>query len=346
MSRIISAILGQPEPAVTKTVGQLEDKNGYPSHDVRHLAQNIQKTRQKLSDLGLDPDDTTGEELYHALLVRFEQDSRQFDLQNGTDKLDFVSKAARAIQLVAQNIDMPQRWVLKSSITKQLLRQHPPKRLMKQLNYRSVESLLKRENIKEVYLAASFIESATWCKQFAGLVSKQNSAAFEPGDINICYLDQSKWGADTDKTVSYSDDVGLLALLESGHSQHMPLLSLTVLLIDALAGFKSVNLSKEVAHLSQSLSWWSDMDGLIANLNAEHVSLNIKDVSLNHDHSYGFADRVLDSSRQSFWHELLQRYDNQLAIEEDSLSDLKDQIFSFKAPLNQPAFEYEYSEDV
>jgi hypothetical protein len=61
MSRKISMLLDQPEPMVNKLLSELEDKNGYPSHDARHIAENSQKVRLKIVALGLDPEDTTGE---------------------------------------------------------------------------------------------------------------------------------------------------------------------------------------------------------------------------------------------------------------------------------------------
>src|SRR6266404_4594616 len=105
MNKIISAILGQSEPAVAKAIAKLEAKNGYPSHDVRHLAENIQKTRLKLTELGLDPDDTTGEELYHALLVRFNQDSQKFDKQFSLVNPNDNGSASLAVRLVLNNFE-------------------------------------------------------------------------------------------------------------------------------------------------------------------------------------------------------------------------------------------------
>jgi ribosome assembly protein YihI (activator of Der GTPase) len=76
----IARILGEDEDRVATLVNALEEKNGFPSHDVRYLAENVQKIHSKITDLGLDPDDTTGEELFHALLVKFEKDSNVFDV--------------------------------------------------------------------------------------------------------------------------------------------------------------------------------------------------------------------------------------------------------------------------
>lgn len=333
MSKAISRLLDQPEHLVSKLLTKLEDKNGYPSHDARHLAENIQSVRRKIGELNLDPNDTTAEELYQALLSKFETDSRSFEARYHLDSNSFEARADQAVRLVSSNIQMPQRWALKSPAAKNLLRRQVPRRLMKQLGYRSLDSLLKRENLCEIYSALSFIESAAWHKELNRLVSKLDSTAFELRPLSLIYLPRAKWGDSVqDQAVIYSDHTGNLALSETD----APLLSMSVLLINSLSNFNDLNLSDEVSRLSPDLAWWSDMDGLICSLNDEQVSLNIKDLS----HKHSFTERSLDNSRRSFWQQLLARYDNQLEIQEDLALDLKDYLINLSTPINQPAFEY------
>ncbi|MBX4201403.1 hypothetical protein KW803_00705 [Candidatus Saccharibacteria bacterium] len=341
MSKVIAAILGQSEQLVSKTIGRLEDKNGYPSHDVRHLADNIQKTRVKVAELGLDPNDTTGEELYQALLIKFHKDSRQFDTEQRMEANDFESKAARAVQIISDNFEMPERWSLKTSVAKDLLRQNPPKRIMKQLNYRSIESMVKREELSSIFVAASLLESASWQKQIAKHISKQDSAKLIPKRLDLIALSFKKWGQlETNQPVIHNDDIGVIALAETHQAPEMPLLSMVIALTEVLSSFGQLNQSKVISKLSPALAWWSDMDSLISNYGDEHVSLNINDVNYCKLNSNDYSQRVLDNSRDSFWRGLIERYDNQLAIDEDVLSGLKNQLIGFKAPRNQPAFEY------
>jgi hypothetical protein len=346
MSKILGSILDQPERSVKKLINKLEAKNGYPSHDVRHLAENIQKTRLKIAGLGLDPDDTTGQELHHALLVKFQKGARAFDAQNNLSSRDFNSKATTAIELVTKNIDLPERWALKSGAIKNLLRQHPPKRLMKRLNYRSLESMLKRESLCELLLASQAAESPSWQKELARAISKLDSSSFELRTVSIKSLSRAKWGALDSPSLIYDEHTGSLGLIESSQPPDMPLLSMVVRIVEELGRFKQLDLSSAVAKLSPTLAWWSDTGGLIANLDSEQVSLSINDVSRNALEPLAYERRSLDGSRRSFWQKLLQRYDNQLEIEEDLLAGLKDQVVSFKAPINQPVFEYEYVEDL
>jgi hypothetical protein len=340
MSKVLASILDQPEHVVKKIVAKLEDKNGYPSHDVRHLAENIQKTRTKIAELGLDPDDTTGEELYHRLLVKFQADSQQFDAQNNITSQDFSAKAAKAVELITKNLNLPNRWGLKTNAAKNLLRKQPPKKLMKQLKYRSLESLVKRESLSELYLAAPSVESKNWQKEQLKLLSKLDSSAFELRSVCIKYLPQAKWGLTNDVILTYDDNLGAFGLVESGDNPELPLLSMVVTLVEALSDLGHTNLSSKIIKLSPTLAWWSDMDGLVASLNSGNVSLSLSDVSYNAADGLSYDNRVLDSSRRLFWKNLVRRYDNQLEIEEDLLSGLKDTAISLKLPVNQPAFEY------
>jgi len=337
MSRHISSLLGQPERLIKQKLAKLEDKNGYPSHDARHLADNIQAVRLKLSELGLDPDDTTAEELYHALLVRFEKDCLAFDIENNFHSVDFVQKAEKAIELIQKDIVLPQRWVLKSTAAKNLLRLHPPKKLMKQLSYRSVESMIKRENVAYLFIAANRIESAAWQNGLHQLVSRQDTTAFEVRQIALCQLEAD---GDALAPLVYNDDIGALAIVHSKTTDSMRLLGLTVLLTDFMS---SLSNSEVLQSRSESvvLKWWQEMDGLIFGLDQNHVSLNIKDASLNHARQNDFSGRVSAAGQAHFWKSLVSRYENQLAAaEEDILSDLSARVMAAKIPIRQPAFEF------
>jgi len=334
MSKAIASLLDQPERVIKRAIMKLEDKNGYPSHDVRHLAENVQKIRLKISQLGLDPDDTTAQELYHALIVKFEQDCQAFDIENNFHALDFQSKAAKAAELIT-DMDLPQRWVLKSTAAKNLIRQQPPKKLMKLLSYRSVESMLKRENIGKLVIAANRAESSAWQKEFSRKVSKQDSTAFEMRTISISSLRRLP-GITDGAPMVYNDDVGVLAVAQNDITDKMRLLGLTILLAEFMMSLSGSNALTK----SEVLAWWQDMDGLISNLGGQNVSLNIKDTSLNHAHQHGFTGRILSAGQSYFWKNLLSRYENQLEIEEDKLTYLTNQIAMIKAPIRQPAFEY------
>ena len=335
MSKALSNLLEHPEKTLTKLVSQLEDKNGYPSHDVRATADNIQKLHKKVSELGLDPNDTTGPELYHALLLKFENDARRFDEHFGLHLAGYDEKIQKAVELVSKNTQLPERWVLKSTAAKKLLKQHPPKKVMKQLRYKSVESLIKRESTAEIYLAAEVLESATWNTAHFKLASQLDTTSFERRPLRLQAL-SSRWGNwESDDLYVASSDYGILGILPADETQAMSLLALVVLLLDE-AGAKV----SDAAKLSPAAAWWSETDAIVASLGGEPVSLNLKDVALNHAYSSELGEHQRSAGQRSFWRELITRYENQIPAAEDILPKLESPILNIKAPLNQPAFEY------
>ena len=68
MSNFLTDLLGATEPLFSLSVKQLESASGRPGADVRLIAEIIGKVQLKTKELTLDAADTTGEELYHALI--------------------------------------------------------------------------------------------------------------------------------------------------------------------------------------------------------------------------------------------------------------------------------------
>src|SRR5258708_3475023 len=83
MSNFLAELLGATEPLFSLSVKQLEEASVRPGADVRLLAEIVGKVRLKTKELGLDPDDTTGEELYHALINRIKKDDKHLVEQIG-----------------------------------------------------------------------------------------------------------------------------------------------------------------------------------------------------------------------------------------------------------------------
>lgn len=347
MSRRIAKLLGEPEADVLKLLSGLEDKNGLPSHDVRHIAQIHQQVRAKLADLNLDPDDTTAQELYHALVCKFEADSQEFDAAHNISNDDFDSKTAAAAKLLKDSGRLPNLWALKNKAAKELLAVHAPKQVMKYLGYRSAASLLKREDISEIYIAAQQLECASWQKQQARLISKLEPTAFELREANVISLDYDRWSeAPSVDDVVVCDEIGSLAVWPSERTGQLPLLSISLLLIESLQQYGAAKLAaKDVFPSDSVMAWWSDMDHLVVDLNGGPVSLNIHDVAGGWLEGSDFANRQLKKGRNNYWQQLIEKYENKDEIEalfDDTVIQRVRQL-KFRAP--EPAFEYDFAED-
>ncbi len=194
MTRFLSEALGAVEPVFSRSIQQLEQAAGRPGTDIRLTADIIRRTRDKISELGLDPDDTTGPELYRALQERLRRDER---IARGalflTEEAKPEDVVSRAVQFLKRNEKSQGAFVLKASAAKRLLKKKPPKAAMKRLGYRSVDSMLKHESAAEVYAAALMVETNSWHRTFRDQYQKLAPSDFEPKKISLIHPKSQRW---------------------------------------------------------------------------------------------------------------------------------------------------------
>jgi hypothetical protein len=167
-----------------------------PAADVHLIAEIREKTHQKLRELGLDPKDTTGPELYQALLNKIREHDTHLAKQLGADSPDDVQALIPLMKKAVEEAKVPRKaWVLKKSVAKRMLQETPPQNIMKHLGYSSVDSLIKRENLFEVYGALRFAESPAWLNSFNRKYKKLTPSDFETRDIEIVLMPRDRWGA-------------------------------------------------------------------------------------------------------------------------------------------------------
>ena len=220
MSKKLSELLGADEPLFSISLQQLERASGHQAADVRLTADIITHTHQKMRELGLDPKYTNGRELYHALfgLVKLHDSflAKRLGIKDHSD----VQEVLRAIEKHAGSLPVPQTtWAIKHSAIKRLLKAMPPKKVMKALHYRSLDSMLKRESVSELLGGARFAESLEWQQKFAKQYAKLTPADFETRKIEVIYFDPKKWNGVADEfvrqtrhTVGHLKEVGAILL--------------------------------------------------------------------------------------------------------------------------------------
>lgn len=192
MTRILSETLGAQEPAFRAALTKLERASGHTSADVRLTADMVQSTKAKVKELGLDPHDTKGEELYAALRQRLlEDDARLVQaLQTASRTDDIVMGIAHALRTVS----LPRStFALKAPAARRLLTKFPPKRVMKQLHYRSIASMLKHEQIATLFAAGWLIESDSWRRSLLDSYRQLKATDFEVRDIAILAPSAERW---------------------------------------------------------------------------------------------------------------------------------------------------------
>jgi len=325
MSKTLSRLLDRPEKEMASLISKLEDLCGYPSEDVRLLAENAHRSRLKIQQLGLDPDDTTAEELYFALLARFERDSRQLDRALAADgRTSLDQRLALAAQLLTRGQSLPESWFLKPSAAKALLHAQPLKKIMRHLNYRSAESLLKKENIAELQLAVPYLESKSWQADFQRKLVKVDSAGFEMRRPQVLSLSAAKWvGVPGPKNHLAIDRLlGSTTVWPTNLPPNTPVLTIALQLIRGLEILSSADAAAALYHIHPALCWWADTDHLLTNYEEQPVSLNIRDIAVNHFNGRQFNRRSNHNGAKSLIAELMRRYQRHSAQVAEVAGDL------------------------
>lgn len=226
MTRFLSQALQADEPFFRMSLQQLEAAHGSPNHDIRFSTEVLHETQDKLRQLGLDPRDTTDEELYHMLQERVRADDARLQRRLQTIAATHVSAEANVVSGMIHAIqalpDSKRCYGLKASVAKGLLRQQPPKKTMKLLGYRSFDSFLKHESPVLITAAARVVESAQWQKRFTAQYKRLQPADFEDRSIALLQPVGSKWEALAHEAVERRRHT-LLSLKEFGVIVFLPL---------------------------------------------------------------------------------------------------------------------------
>jgi hypothetical protein len=194
MTRILSELLGAREPAFRQGIQKLEQASGGAAEDIRLTTEILQGMQDRLRQLGLDPQDTTGRELYHALMQRVKEDNVIFQDLLGVVLEKDAHQVTTAVERFVNSLDMPKEvFAMRSVAAKKLLRKHPPKRAMKRLGYRSVESMLKHEPCALIFTAAHLVESLPWHRQISAAYKRLSPSDFECRDLQIMAPTNARW---------------------------------------------------------------------------------------------------------------------------------------------------------
>lgn len=237
MSKLLRDLLDATEPTFSLSLKKLEELSGRDNVDNKLAAEICEKVNASIRGLGLDPSDTTDRELYHALEERVRSHNIHLASALGTDEDAPIKQIVPKLVEAVEASDVPRRcWVLKKSVAKDLLREMPPKNMMKNLRYRSLESMLKNENFSELYAGLRFSEGADWLNTYNELFEKVVTPSdFEHRKVEIVVMDHSKWvdmaaGFVEKKlhNVTHTKELGVIIVVPM-HQTHMRGLTLKTL---------------------------------------------------------------------------------------------------------------------
>ena len=188
MSATISKFLNERKEEIANMVNNAEKSCGYPLHDTRLLAEIAAEVKNKTLQLGLDPEDTTSRELYYNLRTKAKKDGQNFAKQLGFRSKD--DQITRLEDVFRHSLENKKGFALKSSVAKKLLLSSPPKQLMRRINYRTADSMIKREDVNGLFAVAFNVESALWRKRLTKSLKKLKPQDFREIDLEFTVLGQ------------------------------------------------------------------------------------------------------------------------------------------------------------
>ena len=155
---------------------------------------------QRLDFLGLGRH-TNANKVYDALTSKIEADDFAICQASGCSLRD--PGAAEKLCDFAAKLEPPQTgFFLKKEKAKQLLRNEPPKKIMAALGYTSVDEMLEKEDLLEVYSALRFLEDAEWQNTvFFRQYESLTPADFEERQIELKAL-HHKWAQAAERFVA------------------------------------------------------------------------------------------------------------------------------------------------
>ncbi len=247
MTRFLSEALGAAEPGFSQSIRQLEKAAGAPSTDIRLTSEIKARMRQKIAALNLDPDDTSGPELYSALHERLKADDAKVRQALNVAEDASAGSVVRQVQRFIDKHDMPKKcFALKSSVAKKLLKKKIPKNAMKQLGYRSADLMLKHETVGAIYAAAAITETDTWHNNFRDQYAKLSPTDFEMRKIAIVHPLSKHWQKLASRYVNNNrhnmmpfPELGTLVLLPLDHAVDGLAITTLLLALEEINGIRS-----------------------------------------------------------------------------------------------------------
>jgi hypothetical protein len=225
MAANLALALDIPQHNYEILISKLEELSGYNGEDNRMLSELKARTDYKIMQLKLDPKDTKSNELYAALKSKFDDSNIDFcRLFSNHSTLESDTYNHQLVHITALAKAGNLAWKLKSSAAKDLLRKNAPKRVMKTLSYRSLESMLKREDIAEITLASLILETAQWRRAYFRDYSALTINDFEVAPIELVVMSKNKYSDKFTGQISSAPTLGAVALWPAeGDNRRYPL---------------------------------------------------------------------------------------------------------------------------
>jgi hypothetical protein len=221
MSRVLAQLLGADEAQLRLHIQQLERAAGLPKADIRLGLAIKARVSHKLAQLGLDPFDTTGPELFRSLQQKIVEDEQMVRQQLHIPNNAVGAVVSSAVQkfLQKQHIEV---FAIKHVALRKIMKQCKPKATMKQLGYRSMDSMLKHEPMPQLLAATLIVETKEWHAARLEKYSSLSPCDFEVRKMQFIVPAEKHWPKLSQKFTS-ERKTNVVGLPEAGSVVLLPI---------------------------------------------------------------------------------------------------------------------------
>ncbi len=189
MSKLLCELLGSEPHKFNALIARLESATLNPGTDISLSTDILRESKEKVRALGLDPKDSTDEELYNALLEKVRKDSATLRAKLNMPSDIKSSEMARKIAVAVQKLVASDKVIsLQPPTVKKLLISVPPKKTLRALKFRSVDAVLKREDPMILYSLAKLLEDKSWHVQISARLKRLQAREVVETNVRVLSL--------------------------------------------------------------------------------------------------------------------------------------------------------------
>ena len=164
------------------------------------VKENNQIIEDRIVRLGIK--DKKAEEIFKAIIRKIERADKIFVQKLGNVSAAKVSDCQKVLDFLYSNLPPLKGFFLKKEKAEELLKKQPPQKILSYLGYSSVEEMLQKEDINEIFAGLRFVEDNQWLngvffKQYEGLTKND----FEEREVKLKALSE-KWKKAAEKFVA------------------------------------------------------------------------------------------------------------------------------------------------
>ncbi len=220
MSHHLAELSESTEPDFSRRLRSLEATTGRTGIDVKLIAEIVSAVRRKTAELGMDPVDTTPEEMYSALQAKIAECDRTLaQILHAKQSDDVESIIDGIVVVIGKRKTLQNVWVVKHAVMKRIFKGLAPKKTLKTLGYKSLDSMIKREPIETIVCVARLVETAAWNERLTKQYARLTPSDFETRPMKIIKA-SSRWQEDAHQFVIrhghnllFSRELGAIVML-------------------------------------------------------------------------------------------------------------------------------------